>query len=523
MPRILILGCTWAIFVGVSALPILAMVAGSFVTATGGWGLDAYRDVLSDARQWQLLTTSLSVAGGATLAAGCVGVPLGFALARAGGHSGHRWRLLLGAPLFLPPYVIALAWVLTIGPTGPLATLVSPERLNQWTYSGMSASLALAASLFPLIAFSVEAALAGVSARAEEAGRIVATPARVLARITLPMIAPAVGAAGLLAFALALTEFGVPGLLRVRVYTTEVFTAFSSFYDFSRATALAMPLLALVLLLMTAAIRMTEPMRATTRRLAIPPTTTSVRPSWLASAALAGSSVVAVFVPLAALVADAWSLRDPMSIVRGSGPAISTSIVTAGASATVVASVSAVLGYVRGHLHNRRGWLLDLTCAWLFAVPGTIVGVGLIRLWNRPGLDWVYGTAAMLVLANVARFLPLGVLLAGAAARQVPPSIEEAASMGGAPWQRTWLRVWLPQIRGAVLAVWTLTFVLAFGELGASVLVNPPGSTTLPVHVYTLVANAPPGQLAGLALLQSAVGVIGLWAASRAWRRGPAW
>jgi iron(III) transport system permease protein len=519
VPRLVVLGCAWAIFVAASALPVLSMVAGSFVTATGEWGLDAYRGVLSDARQWQLLTTSLSMAGGAAIVGGCLGVGVGFALSRVAHDNRHRWRLLLGAPLFLPPYVIALAWTLTVGPSGPLAALASPERLSQWTYSTVGASLALAASLFPLVAFSVEAALAGLSARAEEAGRVVASPVRVLTRITLPLIAPAVGAAGLLLFALAVTEFGVPGLLRVRVYTTEVFTAFSSFYDFRRATALATPLLALVLLLMAWAVLAMEPMRAATRRHAVPAAVASPRARRIAGAALAGASVVTVFVPLAALITDAWSLRDPVSIVRGSGPAISTSLATAGASATVVAGVASVLGYVRGYLRDRHGWLVDLACAWLFAVPGTIVGVGLIRLWNRPGLDAVYGTAAMLVLANIGRFLPLGVLLAGAAARQVPPSFEEAAAMTGASWQRAWLRVWLPQMRGAIVAVWSLTFVLAFGELGASVLVNPPGSTTLPVHVYTLVANAPPGQLAGLALLQAAVGVVGLWAASRAWRR----
>ena len=42
-------------------------------------------------------------------------------------------------------------------------------------------------------------------------------------------------------FVLAVSEFGVPGLLRVRVFTTEVFTAFAALYDFSRATILALP------------------------------------------------------------------------------------------------------------------------------------------------------------------------------------------------------------------------------------------------------------------------------------------
>ena len=43
-------------------------------------------------------------------------------------------------------------------------------------------------------------------------------------------------AAALVIFVLAVSEFGVPGLLRVRVYTTEVFTAFAALYDFSRAS-----------------------------------------------------------------------------------------------------------------------------------------------------------------------------------------------------------------------------------------------------------------------------------------------
>ena len=56
-----------------------------------------------------------------------------------------------------------------------------------------------------------------------------------------------------------------------------------------------------------------------------------------------------------------------------------------------------------------------------------------------------------------------------------------------------------------MLVVWVIVFTLAFGELGASVLVTPPGESTLPIRIYTLIANAPPAQVAALALLQVAV------------------
>ena len=50
-----------------------------------------------------------------------------------------------------------------------------------------------------------------------------------------------------------------------------------------------------------------------------------------------------------------------------------------------------------------------------------------------------------------------------------------------------------------------LAFVLAFGELGVSILIAPPGEATLPIRIYTIIANTPPSHVAALALLQTAV------------------
>ena len=72
------------------------------------------------------------------------------------------------------------------------------------------------------------------------------------------------------------------------------------------------------------------------------------------------------------------------------------------------------------------------------------------------------------------------------------------------------IRIVLPQIRIGLLAVWVVSFMLAFGEVGTSILVAPPGESTLPIRVYTLTANAPPGQIAALALFQSIVILVPL-------------
>ena len=67
------------------------------------------------------------------------------------------------------------------------------------------------------------------------------------------------------------------------------------------------------------------------------------------------------------------------------------------------------------------------------------------------------------------------------------------------------MRIVLPQIQVGLIAAWVIVFILAFGEVGASILVAPPGESTLPIRVYTLTANAPPGHVAALALFQALV------------------
>jgi len=194
------------------------------------------------------------------------------------------------------------------------------------------------------------------------------------------------------------------------------------------------------------------------------------------------------------------------------------------AGATVVVAVSMWLGYARARAGRRLGQLADVMLVVLFAVPSTIIGIGLIGVWNRPGpLGVAYATDAMFLLAYLARFLPLAVLIVAASTRYVPLSHEEAAAVSGAGWSRTMGRIVLPQIGLGIAAAWVITFVLAFGELGVSILVAPPGESTLPIRIYTIIANTPASTVASLALLQALVifAPLAVFAAAGARRERP--
>ena len=61
----------------------------------------------------------------------------------------------------------------------------------------------------------------------------------------------------------------------------------------------------------------------------------------------------------------------------------------------------------------------------------------------------------------------------------------------------------MPQMRLGIVGAWLMAFVLAFGELGVSILVAPPGEATLPIRIYTihrqraLLVGRNPGAAAG--------------------------
>lgn len=510
--RAIAIGIATTLFIMLCALPVIYMFMVSFIGADGSLTFNNYRRLLVESRQRELLLTSTLLGTGAAVLATVIGAPLGLLLARANLPAKRLLRLAFVVPLVIPPYILALAWIYVSGSAGVVAQMIGRDLFSGWTYSLAGTVVVLGISFYPLSMLATEAAARRVDGRLEEAALLVTRPRRVLRRITLPLIAPSITAAALIIFVLALSEFGVPSLLRVRVYTTEVFTAFAALYDFGAATALATPMLALALLAGIAAkVVIGERLLATRRstHTGLPLTLGRWRAPTLTGLALMLAMLVVL--PLVVLAIEAGRVERVIAAVKASGQAITNSLVLATIGATCIMAIAVLLGYGRTRARTRFGGFVDLAFIVIFAVPSTVVGVGLIGLWNRPGLlGEIYASPVMIVLAYLARFVPVAALILAASVRQVPASFEEAAEIAGASWPRTFFRIVLPQIRTGLAAAGVVVFIFAFSELGATVLVAPPGESTLPVRVYTLIANTPSSEVAALALMQCGTVLIPL-------------
>ena len=177
--------------------------------------------------------------------------------------------------------------------------------------------------------------------------------------------------------------------------------------------------------------------------------------------------------------------------------------------------------FVAYGVHRRAmpGWqLAQPMTLFLFALPGAIIGIGLIALWNRPGFNPIYSSPALLIMGFVAQYAAIGtgVILAGLS--QLPRALEEAAEICGAGWFQRVFRILFPLLQPSMLAAAGLTFIFCVRDLGLPLLLAPPGGDTLTARTMTLMANGSQDLIAALCVLSIVIAVIPLGTLSLAWK-----
>lgn len=144
----------------------------------------------------------------ATALAVGLGVPLAFVFARTDFPGREVVRALTVMPMVLPPVVGGIALLLAYGRRGLLGPVLDAAGLSI-PFTTFAVVLAEAFVAMPFLVVTVEAALRSLDPRFEEAARTLgARPWRTFLTVTLPLVAPALGAGATLAWARALGEFG---------------------------------------------------------------------------------------------------------------------------------------------------------------------------------------------------------------------------------------------------------------------------------------------------------------------------
>ena len=169
-----------------------------------------------------------------------------------------------------------------------------------------------------------------------------------------------------------------------------------------------------------------------------------------------------------------------------------------GATIGVILSLLVSQAIYRSRLPGRR--TVDLTTSLPVGVPGVAFAMGVLLIAIQTPL---YGTLAVLLIAYLARFLPLAQRSVGGVLLSLSPELEEASRACGSGYGRTLARITLPLIKPGMAAAWVLLFVIYLRELPMSILLWQTGSETMSVALWELMEHATSGKVAAYAMMQT--------------------
>ena len=379
----------------IGLLPVAAMLKES-VTADGGFSLDGYRALLrSEGQPARLMAHSLAL----SLLTASVSTPVGVALGALLGKTDLRLRgsltLLFTVPLLLPPYVLAVAWFSILSRTGLLGAVLPDswsQKISLEFFGLPGCAFVLATAFTPIAMLLTIAFLQTVNPRLEYAGRLVSGWSSILLRITLPLMVPAISFAAVIIFLLSIGEISVPMYLRFPVYPVETLTQFAAFYDFRAANVAASPLFLLTLIILGLQTGLHKRVLQLGRRTPSAEMALIALGRWQgpALALLLALAIVLIVLPIGALVLQSHSLETYEAALARAGESVLRSVTFAAIAATLLT----VFGFFWGYLAERRTlsiwWVNEWLALLLLALPGSVVGIGLIGLWNHPATNFIY-------------------------------------------------------------------------------------------------------------------------------------
>ncbi len=443
------------------------------------------------------------------------------------------WRWVLALPLAVPAYIAAITHILLLRRGGIVDQFaVNALGFERGTfplppiYSLAGATIAIALVVYPYVYLPVSARLRTLNRSYLEAARANGhTPISAFIRVTLPLILPAISAGALLVALYVLSDFGTVSMMRYRTFTSAIFNQFGGQIDRAAAAALSLVLIALTLPVVWAESRVANrekrliggsqwrPMQSRSPSLRV----RNPGRRWVAFAVvtvfafgalglpvlvLGGLSAQALFFPTEA--DRIWSIGNDGALRHGFN-----SLSIAFVAATLATLVAFVPAYVVAKDRSRVGGVVMWLVKTPYALPGVIIGLAFIMIFNQ-FVPVIYGTVIALLAGYVMRLLPQSLSTGEVAFRSVQPSIEQAARvMGYNSWRAFW-RVTLPIAAPGVLASWALVFITAMKELPTAMMLRPPGFDTLAVRVWAAASESVYTQAALPAFLLIMITVIPL-------------
>jgi iron(III) transport system permease protein len=502
------------------ALPVLLVLLGYVLypsLATFVIGLDA--DLLATAfSSWRssnarALVNSVSISLFTVLGAGVLGTALAYLFYRYAFPLRKPLMAMAALPLALPPLVGVLAFLFLYGESGILPRglqLIFGLEEVPFAFEGLWAVwLVHVYTMYVYFYLFVTAGLRNIDPSLLQASAgLGASSFMTFRRVLLPLLRPQLISAALLVFMISMASFTAPLLfagtepfLTLQIYNYKT----NGNFDLSATISTVLTLICLVFLLL---IELGGTRQGTGTSKGIGAPAQPVRSGLARAAAVSGAMFLLLFLllPVATIFLisfaeeGSWTYQIlPQRYTLANYGALfsdpdmlepilnSLQMAALATAANLVFGVAAALVIAKGRLPGRSA--LRVLTALPFAIPGTVIALNLIVVFNQPTLPGfgqiLVGTFWILPLAYFIRHIPLIVRSTTAALEQYDDRLTEASADLGASYGVTFRRVVLPLIFPGVLAGTLLTFVTALGEFVSSIMLYVYSNRPISVEILS--------------------------------------
>lgn len=462
----------------------------------------------------QALWGSVYVSILTVLFSGLVGVALAYVFTHYTFPGRQLFSAMAVLPVVMPPLVGVLAFLFLFGESGILPRLLQALfRLDAPPFAlrGVAAILVVHTYsmyvyfyLFTATAFSeMDVSLL------EAAQNLGASRWQILRKVTLPLLTPALGGAALLVFMTSMASFSAPFIFAgsFRILSLEIYNSkLNGEMELAITQSViltAISILFLVLLRWYAGRRRYAPSGKGVRVQPKP-----IRRGWRRWMMGAAGILLVVFLILPHLTVVlmsfvkngvwTWQILPPAYTFENyvslfNEPRVVEPVANSVKMATLATAANVVFGIVAAYLLVRKKFLgkklIEALTMLPWAIPGTVVAIGLIVTFNRPSLfsagEILVGTFWILPLAYFIRNLPVVFRSTYAALEQFDLSLEESARNLGASWWFSFRKVMLPLIAPGVVSGALLAYVLAVGEFVASILLYNYSNRPISVEIIS--------------------------------------
>lgn len=515
-----------AIFVSIAVFvvyPLLRVLLGS-LQDDGAWSLGHYALVIQRKLYRDALVNSIEVAAVVGVVSVAIGYVTAFVLLRTRVPLRRSLHLVTMLPIISPPFVTAVSIVLLFGFNGLVTRhLLHLDGFSIYGFFGVALSQVF--TFAPIAYLALRGVLQSIGATLEDASlNMGASRWQTFRRVTLPLSMPGIASAFLVVFIESLADFGNPLVLagaRFPMLATQAYLEITGSFNLPLGAALA------VVLLIPSITAFAIQRYYLSRRQYItvtgkPGSAVSRLVSPGARRVLYGLVLLFTFmilvfyaVILTGAVTRVWGTDYTLTwrhfayVFDVGFDAVKDTLIIA----VLSTPVSGVLAMLIAFLVVRRAFpgkgFMEFGSILNFAVPGTVVGIGYILAFNDPPF-LLTGTLAILVIAFVFRYMPVGIQSGIAVLRQIDPAIEEAAQNLGAGSLATFRRVTLPLIAPAFFSGLVYSFVRAMTAISAAIFLVSAHWNLMTVQILSQVGSGRLGVAAAFSVLLIAIVIVAI-------------